>query len=163
LERGRNDEETTRLALVATYTVGTVERLLRNYLDVRYALEGRGQQLPDTYVVREKRDTSERERPFGHGTGQSWPFMEPKHARAPMDGKAKARLMEDFHCAIIDIENALRDMSDDDLELIYKYYILGTHTLDDLLVERGAQSRGSMLRRNQRAVARLTQRMERGK
>src|SRR5688500_10534880 len=80
LERGKNDESTTRLALVVTHTVGTFERLLRNYLDVRYALEGTGQQLPDTYVVREKRDTSERERPFGHG-GQPWPFMEPRHAR----------------------------------------------------------------------------------
>ena len=138
------------------YTVALVERLLRNYLDIRYTLEGRGQQLPDTYATFPKRVTRT-EQPLGmtaHGT--PWPFMEPLHAKAPTDGKRKARLLEELHCSIIDIETALPHMSDDDLELIYQYHVLQTHTLDELAKERRLTSRGSMHQRVYRAVERLT-------
>lgn len=144
-----------------TYTATMVERLLRNYLDLRATIGGRGQQLTDVYVATKAR-ASPRERPLGHQVGQTWPFMEPRHARPPLDGKARARQFEELHCAIIDLEAALARTHDDDLELLYKYFILQTHTLDALVAERQVTSRGSMRQRVWRAVERLAREMERG-
>lgn len=143
-----------------TYTPRTVERYLKNYLDIRYMLDGRGQQLPDTYAVKAPARSADN-LPFGQtASGQAWPFMEPHRARSPVDGKRKARLLEDLHCVCLDIEDASKRVTDEDLELIYKYLILGTYTLDELVAERGVTSRGSMLRRIQRAVARYAYAME---
>lgn len=142
-----------------TYTANQVAKLLANYLDIRYTLETRGQQLPDTYVIAKPQPTK-RELPLGMSPrDEHFPFMETRHARTPMDGKAKARLIEDLHVSALDIEHAWPHIADDDADLLAKYYVLHTHTLDDLLVEHGHTSRGSMHQRIQRAVKRLTHKM----
>ena len=149
---------------MSTYTVGLVERILRNLLDIRYTLEGNVQQLHDTTVVRNPEKASTRERPLGMSENdpRSWPFREARHAREPMNGKAKARAKEELHCAVLDVEAALPLLSEDDQELLFKYHIFQTHTLDELVVERGLTSRGAMQRRILRAVERLRREMEHG-
>ena len=149
---------------MSTYTVGLVERILRNFLDIRYTLEGNVQQLHDTAIVRNPVHASTRERPLGMSVNdpRGWPFREARHAREPMNGKAKARAKEELHCAVLDVEEAFPFLAKDDQELILKYHILQTHTLDELLIERGLSSRGAMQRRILRAVERLRREMERG-
>lgn len=139
------------------YTDNLVERLLRNYLDIRATLEGNTQRLHDTYIVDTKRTQSRRERPLGQvAQGEPWPFMETKHAKVPQDGKAKARFLEELLCAVIDIEQTFPRLSNDDKELLLKYHITHGYTLDELMVERGVTSRGSMRQRVARSVTRLT-------
>lgn len=145
-----------------TYTPTNVERLLRSYLDIRETLETRGQILPDLYITKPQARSLDR-LPFGQTpNGKAWPFMEPQRAKSPVDGKRQARQMEELHVCCLDIEEALKKVTDDDLELIYKHLILQTHTLDDLVAERKLTSRGSMRQRVHRAVERLTRVLEYG-
>jgi hypothetical protein len=139
------------------YTTRTVERLLRNYLAIRFTLEGRGQQLSDTYVVKAP---VQKRTPKPLGMQNTWPFLDPKHAHEPTDGKAKSRLIEELHVSVLDLERGFQHLADDDLELIYKYHVFQTHTLDDLVAERQVTSRGSMSQRIYRAVQRLTRVLE---
>jgi hypothetical protein len=145
---------------MAVYTVSHVERVLRRYLDIRCALEGSSQQLLDLYVTQGKK-SKQAPQPLGQTkTGQPWPFMEPQHAKPPMDGKAKARLMEDLHVSVLDIDEAFPKLSDDDQYLILEYHIKQSKTLDEFMAERKVTSRGSMQRRIARSVQRLTRYME---
>jgi hypothetical protein len=147
-----------------SYTPRAVERLLKSYLDIRDALTGRTQQLHDTYAITKRPSPvtrSTNDRPLGDTGGIPWPFMETSHARSPMNGKAKAQFMQELHVSILDLERGLKELTDEDLALIYDYLIFGNKTLDQLTVERGLTSRGSMQRRVMRAVERLTRAMER--
>ena len=83
------------------------------------------------------------------------------NAKAPQNGKGRARMMEDLHVSCIDIEQGLPQLTQEDQRLIIDYHILHRKTLDELCVERKYTSRGSMQRRIQRAVARLVDVMER--
>lgn len=146
---------------MATYTARSVERLLRNYLDIICTLEGNCQQVPDTYTIHKKPPRNMARQPLGQTTtGDPWPFMETKHARVPTDGKTKARFLEELHCAAIDIETHFHALSSDDKNLILKYHILQSHRLDELMQEYGLSSRGSMQQRISRAVQRLVNLME---
>lgn len=137
------------------YTPRLVEKLLKNYLDIRYTLEGKSPDLPDTYAVNVKQ-TYQRV-PFGMQPSEApWPFMEKLHATSPRDGKKQAREMLELHMSCLDIERALKLLDDDDLKLIYQYFIFQTHTLDELVAERGLTSRGSMQSRTQRVLKKLT-------
>jgi hypothetical protein len=122
------------------YTTAMVERILRNFVDIRCMLEARGQQLPDTYLIGPRRE----------GT---------RHTRGPTDGKAKSRQIEELHVSTIDIVDGLARLSEDDRRLIVDYHIKQTKTLDDLVKEFKTQSRGSMQQRVYRSVARLTRTM----
>jgi hypothetical protein len=125
-------------------------------------LEGKSPDLPDTYAVNTKQQFAVDRVPFGMTpSSQPWPFMEQKHAVHRTDGKANARMMEELHVAVLDIEQALKHLSDDDLRLTYQYLIFQTHTLDELIAERGLTSRGSMQLRIQRIIRRVTKLMER--
>ena len=128
------------------YTTTRLEKLLSNYLDIRATLNGRSQQLHDTNTVEE---TDHR------------PMASRSHAKAPQNGKGRARMMEDLHVSCIDIEQGLPQLTQEDQRLIIDYHILHRKTLDELCVERKYTSRGSMQRRIQRAVARLVDVMER--
>lgn len=146
---------------MAVYTARAVERILRYYLDIRGVLEGNCQRLPDTYSLRTKPRRDRSTQPFGQtATGDPWPFMEPQHARSPMDGKAKARLMEELHVSILDLEAAFPRLSEDDQFLLMEYHIKQNKTLDELCAIRGVDSRGSMQQRVARAVQRLAREME---
>lgn len=120
------------------YTTTLVGRLLRNYHTIIATLNTRSQQLPTHYI--EKRDFNRD--PFATA-----------HARTPVDGKARARQIEELHVSILDLEGAFPRLSTDDQELLVKYYIHG-ETLDELCKERHVTSRGSMQRRIQRALQR---------
>lgn len=156
-----------------TYTPALVERLLRNYIDIRASFEGRSQRIHDSSLAI-KRPTAYAEQPLGSG-GRPFPFMERHHASTPMDGKKRARSMEDLHCSVIDIEEGLaklheiavcgptenrRLQAQEDYFFIVVYYILHLYTLDELMALRGVTSRGSMQKRVFRAVQRLTKIME---
>ncbi len=141
------------------YTNGIVTRLLRNYFDIRYTLIGKSQQLHDNGLIRKPKESNPREKPLGYVEGGGWPFREPRAPRTPRDGKAKARFIEELHCSLLDLEEATKYMSDDDLSLLYQYHVLGMKTLDELAAQRGNTSRGSMQRRIDRAVNRLVRQM----
>lgn len=149
---------------MAAYTTALVEKILRNYLDIRATLEGNAQRVHDTYcaVKRpnfDKQRRASRRRAFGQ-TDERWPFMEPQHAKPPMDGKAKARAMEELHCAAIDLETAFPRLLKDEQELLLKYHVYQTHTLDELTKELGLASRGAMQQRIYRVVRNLAGEME---
>ena len=127
------------------YTTSRLEKLLSNYLDIRATLNGRTQQLHDVNAVE---------------TEDARPFTSRSHAKAPQNGKGRARMMEELHVACIDIEEGLPHLTQEDQNLIIDYHILHKKTLDELCVERGTHSRGSMQRRIRRAVARLVDVME---
>lgn len=141
-----------------------VKKLLRSYLDIRYTLEGKSPELPDTYAVPVRFNYDKSRMPFGMTpSSQPWPFMEQRGATAKSDGKRQARMMEELHVSCLDIEKALRQLDDDELEIVYKHLIFQTHTLDDLIEERGLTSRGSMQSRVQRIVRRITKLIEQSK
>ena len=127
------------------YTVRRLEKLLSNYLDIRATISGRSQQLHDANAV-EQEDMR--------------PFAARSHAKAPQNGKGRARMLEDLHVSCIDIEEGLPQLMKEDQRLILDYHITHTKTLDELCVERGHTSRGSMQRRIQRAVGRLVDILE---
>jgi hypothetical protein len=156
-----------------TYTPPLVERVLRNYIDIRSTFEGKAQRVHDSSAVIKKREPT-REVPLG-GKNQPWPFMEKLHAATPNDGKRRARQMEDLLCSVIDVDNALAELREiaeaspnpalraqaqEDYFLLINYHILHLYTLDELMVLRGVSSRGSMQKRVFRAVQRLTKIME---
>jgi hypothetical protein len=158
---------------MVTYTPALVERLLRNYLDIRNTFEGRAQRLHDASLVK-KTIVSYAEKPLGSGN-RPYPFMERQHVASPPDGKRRARSMEDLHCSVIDIEDALAELyqtclygrtenirfqAQEDYFFLINYYILHLYTLDELMELRGVSSRGSMQKRVFRAVQRLTKIME---
>ena len=160
LGRGSDHEEEKKEWV---YSPKTVEKILRNYLDIKYTLEGKSPELPDTYVVTLKRQYGTERVPLGMTSSSApWPFMEPKGATKMVDGKATARLMEDLLVSCLDLENGLKRLHDTDLKLLYLYYIFQTHTLDELAAEIGITSKGSLQRRLQRIVSRLTRFMEQG-
>lgn len=127
------------------YTPRRLEKLLSNYLDIRATLNGRSQPLHD---VNTKEEDDHR------------PFASRSHAKAPQNGKGRARMMEDLHVSCIDIEEGLPQLMKEDQRLLIEYHILHRKTLDELCVERGHTSRGSMQRRIQRAVIRLVDVLE---
>lgn len=151
-----------------SYSVKAVERLLRNYVDFRHNLldGGSGQALtesiePAAPAVATLSHTNLR--PLGWSENDPrWPFMEPRHARTRIDGKQKAKAMQEIHVSVLDLEAGLKRLTDDDLEIVYKYHLFQTRTLDELCIERGVRSRGSMSRRIERAVNRLCFEMEFG-
>jgi len=144
------------------YTVENVERLLRSYLDFQYFLMGKGGQSMDTYSVRPS-TPSTRELPFGatKNDARPWPFYETRHARIPRDGKSRAMKTQELHVSMLDIEIAIKQLQDDDLELLYKYYLFQTHTIEELCAERGIARHGTMRMRCKRAVERLVYILER--
>lgn len=142
-----------------TYTVNQLERLLTNYVTIRGMLAGD--------------PPSGDGDPYFHDTVDNGrgPFSQPKHAKVPRDGKARARAREELHCAVIDIESALTAededgyprISNNDCWLIVWYWIYRKYTLEELCEHVGHASRGSMLRRCRRAVSNLLAEIERPK
>jgi hypothetical protein len=133
------------------YTPRFVERLLKSYLDIVSTLEGKGQEIIEAPPV-QSRDFLE----------QSSSFVREIHARSKIDGKGKARQIEDLHCAILDLEKHLPTLHKDDQELIIRYHIRQDLTLEELAAERRVASKGSMQKRIYRAVSRLARKMENG-
>ena len=134
-----------------TYTPRFVERLLKSYLDIVSTLEGKGQEIIEAAPA-QSRDFLEK----------SDSFVREIHARTKVDGKGKARDLEDLHCAILDLEKHLPTMHRDDQELIIRYHIRQDLTLEELAAERRVASKGSMQKRIYRAVSRLARKMENG-
>lgn len=148
---------------MATYTQSFVEKILRNYLDIRNTLEGNAQRLHEKHCEVKRPNFDQRlrrERAFGQ-TDQRWPFMEPSHATPPRDGKAKARAMEDLHCAVIDLETAFPRLSLEDQELLLRYFVYQEQSnYDELAEELGLVTRSAAQKRTAKAVQRLTREME---
>ena len=158
------------------YTVPIVERILHSYLDIVLLLEGGSTTIDNPFIVQQHARVGEL--PLGQRpTDAPWPFREHRHARRTYDGKARGRSMEELHCAVLDIEEAMeylrwlsnhhdnevtRQQAAEDFYLIYMYHILHYYTLDELAAQRNVKSRGSMQLRLSRAVKRLTRILEDG-
>lgn len=146
--------------LTPTYRPHEVERLAQNYLHIRSTLLGSSRPSAQRFYITPPADPASRsERPFGDNGTSPWPFREPRRASPVIDGKARAQAALELHVVTLDFELALKRMPDRDLELLYKYYVFGTHTLDDLCLERGITSRGSMSDVLMRMIRRLTRLM----
>lgn len=157
-----------------TYDLGQLAKLLRNLLDIKATFAGMGQQitvapeLRDPSETRAKTERAEPRRclPFGmRPNDEFWPFFRERRKTARvMDGKKRGRSSEELLVAAIDIEIALKKryrsgeyiVSDDDVDVLTKYYILQTHTLEELARERGmSNDRKGALRRVNRALHQL--------
>lgn len=143
---------------VPEYTQSSVIKLLQNYLDIRGSLLDR-MPKPSKVLYSAKKNHEFREKPFGSSAALPWPFMTKHHAPSHTDGKKRARMMEDLHCATLDLEDALNSLSDEELGLIADYYIIGSMTMEDLAESRGLASKGRLQERLQRIVRKLTRRM----
>lgn len=86
--------------------------------------------------------------------------MTKQRASRVRDGKRQARQMEEFHCAVLDIEEAMRHMSEDDRWIIINHLVLQTVTLDDLTRKYQLSGTSGARMRVQRAVTRLSRIME---
>jgi hypothetical protein len=126
--------------------------------------EGQAQRLMDSIVPEERTEHGvSREVPLGMTrNGSPWPFLEPRGARSPRDGKRKAKQILEIHVSMLDLENGLRALTDEDLALIYRYLLFQTHTLEQLCAEWGTKDVPSMYHRIMRAVDRLVFNMEYG-
>jgi hypothetical protein len=127
------------------YTPAQVERIAQNYFQIKSGLYGFTKVPNDRHIFNTEESTQ-----------HFLPMQEPRHARPVIDGKAKAQNSLELHCAVMDFEIALEKLPDRDLELLYKYHVFATHTLEELCVERGISSRGSMSDLLTRIVKRLT-------
>jgi hypothetical protein len=85
--------------------------------------------------------------------------MTKPHASTVQDGKKRARMMEDLHCASLDLEDALNQLSDEDYKLVADYYIFGNGTIEELAAARGLASKGRLQERIQRIVRRIVRYM----
>lgn len=139
------------------YTVAQVERLLKNYFEIRSVLHGSSRPpLARNYltVTQPKQGV---EVPFGYNKDENWPYSaQLRKAKTHVDGKARARATEELLVSVIDLEMALAVLSNSDFDLVYKYFIAGTHTLDQLCKERGVKDRGGMSQLMSRVLRRLT-------
>jgi hypothetical protein len=88
--------------------------------------------------------------------------MTKPHAMQRVDGKKRARMLEDLHCATMDLEAALQQLSDDEFKLLADYYIYGNGTLDELAQARGLLSKGRLQEKIQRLVRKLVRYMNQG-
>lgn len=145
---------------MVTYTPMMVERYLRNYLDIRLSLDLQGTDYrvaaPTQVAVVVRKNV-----PLGQTKANPrWPFMDKQHAPRVRDGKQQSRQREEFHCAILDVEIAMKKISDDDYWIIYNHLIMGTQSLDDLVKMFHFKGRSGARMRVMRAVNRLTREME---
>lgn len=130
-----------------SYTVAQVERIAQNYFHIKSALYG-FTKVPNDRHIFITDDGSKAEKLL--------PMQEVRHARPVIDGKAKAQNNLELHCAVMDFEIALEKLPKRDLDLLLKYHIFGTHTLEELCAERGISSKGSMSDLLARILKRLT-------
>lgn len=142
---------------VPAYNRGVVIRLLQHYLDIRLSLIDR-MPTPTKPLYTNAKHTFH-ERPLGATKESGWPFMGKPHAQPHIDGKKKARMIEDMHCATMDLEQALARLKPDEYQLIADYYIYGSGTLDELAEARGLLSKGRLHDRIMRIVAKLVRYM----
>jgi hypothetical protein len=127
-----------------------VERLLREYLYLRSNLDSRAQQ-PPTVII----DTESGRKP-GAPNPRDNPFSSKPRSTPPRDGKKNQRDREEVWVSLLDLEAGLRQLSDDDLELVYKVLMLEMKTPDQLCKEFGASSTHSLERRCGHVVDALT-------
>lgn len=143
-----------------SYTADNVIRLMQNYLDFRYTQEGSTQKLPETLTYTTPKWRGELPLGMKKTDLSPWPFREPRHAKEPRDGKAKAKQIEMIWVSMLDLERGLARLSDEDLSLMYKYYVFQTHTLDELTADLNTEHPSTVLRRLQRIAKKLAQIME---
>lgn len=139
------------------YTPAQVERIAKNYPQIKSMIYG-STKVPmdrEIFIAPPSKDDGT-EKPLGWERGKGWPMSEPKHARAPVDGKTKAQNQLELHAAAMDFEIGMSKLSPKDADLVIKYYVLGTHTLEELCIDRGISSKGSMSDLLTRVIKRLT-------
>lgn len=142
---------------VPSYSQKIVIRLLDNYLKIRASMIDRMPQPSKPIYSTPK--YSYDQKPLGASALTPWPFMTKPRAQQIVDGKKRARMMEDLHCAALDLECALNQLSDEDYYLIADYYLFGNGTIEELAHARGLASKGRLQERIQRIVARLVKLM----
>lgn len=145
---------------IKEYNNQTVIRLMNNYINIRMRLlDGMPTRPTPLYTSGPKDQKKKKEQPLGSNSGQSWPFMEKPKAQPNIDGKKKARMIEELHVSAIDLEEALAKLHEGDLDLVLKYYVYQTHNLDDLCNERNLTSKGGMQERLQRVIKKIVKHM----
>ena len=103
------------------------------------------------------------ELPLGHSKSDyAWPYMVKSPATIKPDGKRRAVKQQDIHIAMVDLEDGLMCLTDNYLEIIYKYFLFQTHTLIELAREYNLNHHFMVQRRCTKAVETLTKHMNSG-
>lgn len=147
------------------YSHALVVRLLQSYLDFRSFLEGQSQHLGDNPPISTPPNRKGKEVPFGQGRNEltPWPFMALSHAKAPNDGKTRARKITEIHVMVVDLEQGLVKLAERDPMqgwLLLTFYLRGDMGIEELCAKTGAPSQRAMQARIDRAVDHLVQVLE---
>lgn len=140
---------------VPEYSVHVVARLLENYVQIKTTLNDR-MPTPSAPLYKTTGTLSYQEKPLGAGKTTPWPFMTRPRAQQVPDGKKRARMSEDLHAAVLDLECAFQHLGTTDQQLLLQYYVIGGITLDELAAHLGLRSRGRLYERLQRIIGKLT-------
>lgn len=147
------------------YSEKEVAFLLGYYLEYRSNLIS-PTAIPEEPCIRGEYKVQHRwrhELPLGHSHSDGpWPYMVKSNAPTRVDGKRRAMKAQDIHVAMIDLEQGLRCLTDNYLEVIYKYYLFQTFTLDELVPELGLGMKSSVQKRRDSALKALTRHMNSG-
>lgn len=135
-----------------SYTPAQVERLLKNYLTIRSMLDGSPRPPMVQMLVTEQEEPVE----------DRGPFSKPHRARGVIDGKARARAVEELHVSALDLEIGMQRMPTREANVLLHYFVMETHTLEDLCADWNVHSRASMHKIVKRIVRRLTEVMNYG-
>lgn len=147
------------------YTQQEVVFLLGYYLEYRSNLIS-PTAVPEDPCIRSEykvKNVWGHEMPLGHShTDPPWPYMVKTNASQRVDGKRRAMKAQDFQVAMADLEQGLRCITDNYLEVIYKYYLFQTQTLEELSFDLGLGSKQAVQWRCRAAIKALTRHMNSG-
>lgn len=147
------------------YTPKEVMFLLGYYLEYRSNLLS-PTAIPEDPCIRSGYVTDNQwkhELPLGHSKSDPpWPYMVKSPAHSRVDGKRRAMKAQDIHISMVDLEHGLACLTDNYLEVLYKYYLFQTHTYEDIAKEHGLSHRFMIQRRCNKALETLTAHMNAG-
>lgn len=159
------DKETGESIRQVLYSPEEVTFLLGYYLEFKSNQLSPTTIPEDPSIIGEYKTVNKykHEMPLGHKhSDYPWPFMVKRHAPTRVDGKRRAIKSQDIVVAMIDLEEGLCALTDNYLELIYKYYMFESRTLQELAHEQGLSHPSTVLRRCERALRQLTKHMNSG-
>ena len=144
------------------YSGQAVKHLLREYVHLRARLSARAQQSPEVIT-----DFSSTPIPTFLKTNNLRPtqvdmsYRTRARASPVRDGKTKQREFDEVWISLLDLEAGLRRLSDEEISLVYRYYMFETCTLEELATQIGTTLQGAEFA-CQRAVSSLTRFMNEG-
>lgn len=135
------------------YTIHSVERLLRKYVDIRVLLIDRSFVGSDVMYTMPPEDLRE----ISNNV-----FGTKPNASKVRDGKRTARATEELHCSSLDLEIGFNKLRPDEQYTLYHYYIVNDMTFDELARKLDLADRSVAKNKATRALRKLTEYMQGG-